>query len=174
MKQEFFVTFQSKKTGKYRDKHYTQSFLPFPTELSRLWDIEKGQTVRLLINGNDEIILNKVQSKPTAERPKYEEWLEKIKPHIPTEPPGKTYHQICVEADLEMKSAPAEWVHKAENDIGLNNDNKDPKNHQTLWYRKNIKPDGKDQKPKETEFRESTLVEFQVRTGRANNPAETR
>jgi hypothetical protein len=134
MKQEFFVTFQSKKTGKYGKTQYEQPYLPFPVALGRLWDIEKGQPVRLLVNGNGEIILSKVQSKPRAENLKYEEWLAKIKPHIPTEPPGKTYHQICVEAGLEMKSAPAEWVHKAKNEIGLKSI-RDRRINRVLWFR---------------------------------------
>ncbi len=132
MKQEYYVTFQSKKTSKYDKKQYRQPFLPFPIELSRLWDIEKGQVVRLAINGDGEIILKKVESKPTNKRMTYEEWLAKIKPRIPTDAPGKTYRQICVEASLEMKAAPAEWVHRAKNDIALKSI-RDKKTHRVLW-----------------------------------------
>jgi bifunctional DNA-binding transcriptional regulator/antitoxin component of YhaV-PrlF toxin-antitoxin module len=134
MKQEYYVTFQFKKTGKYDKKQYRQPFLPFPIELSRLWDIEKGQIVRLFINGSGEIILKKVESKPTNKQMKYEEWLAKIKPHIPKDAPGKTYHQICLESGLEMKAAPAEWVHRAENEIALKSI-LDKKTHRTLWSR---------------------------------------
>ncbi|HYW02285.1 MAG TPA: hypothetical protein VE862_12510 [Candidatus Acidoferrum sp.] len=134
MKQEFHATFQSKKTGKYGDKQYYQLFLPFPAHLCRLLDIKKGQVIRL-INGNGEIILKKVESKPMNKRPKYDEWLKEIKPYIPTEAPaGKTYRQICIEAGLDMKAAPAEWVHKAKKDIGLIS-TRDKKTHRILWFR---------------------------------------
>lgn len=161
MKQEFFITFQSKKTGKYGKKQYNQPYLPFPIELSRLWDIEKGQIVRLLIIGNGEIILKKVESKPLNKQMKYEEWLAKINPHIPTTGPGKTYAQICKDAGLTMRAAPAEWVHKAQIEIRLNK-TLDKQTHRIVWTRI-VLADGKDQKPKETKLREPTLGEFQAK-----------
>ena len=92
---------------------------------------------------------------------KYEEWLAKIKPHIPTTGPGKTYAQICNDAGLTMKAAPAEWVHKAQIEIGLNK-TRDKQTHHIVWTRI-VLADGKDRKLKETKVRDRTLGEFQVK-----------
>lgn len=132
--------------------------MAFPGELCRLWDLEKGQVVRLLINGNGEVIVKKADSKPPRKRMTYEEWLEKITTHIPIDGPGKIYRQIVAEAGLTMKAAPAEWVHKAENDIHLKR-TLDKQTHRIVWTR-TIKIDVKHLERKETKPRDPTLAEF--------------
>jgi bifunctional DNA-binding transcriptional regulator/antitoxin component of YhaV-PrlF toxin-antitoxin module len=158
MKQEYHVTVQRKKTGTYGEKQYYQRYMAFPKELCNLYDLEEGQIVRLLINGTGEINLKKVESKPLNKPMKYEEWLAKINPHIPTTGPGKTYTQICNDAGLTMRAAPAEWVHKAQIEIRLNKA-RDKQTRHIVWTRA-VLPDGKDQKQKEGKVRDRTLGEF--------------
>ncbi len=158
MKQEYYVKIQCKKTQIYENKQHYQRIITLPAPLCRIYDLERGHFVRLIISGNGEIALKKVESKPIHNPMKYEEWLAKIKPHIPTTGPGKTYAQICKEAGVTMKAAPAEWVHKAQIQIGLNKI-RNKQTHRIVWTRA-VLPDGKDQKPKETKLREPTLGEF--------------
>jgi hypothetical protein len=87
------------------------------------------------MNGTGEISLKKTSTKPTPIRITYEEWLVKIKPHIPIHPPGKTYEQICKEAGVPYRIPPTAWVIKAKSDIGLNNEHTDSKIHRILWFR---------------------------------------
>lgn len=104
--------------------------------------------------------MTKADSKPERTHLTYAEWLRRITPSIPLEAPGKPSEEICRNAGITQRTPSAIWVNWAKRDIGLNNDNKDPKTHQTLWYRKNIQPDGKDQKAKESNLRVVTLPEF--------------
>jgi len=90
---------------------------------------------------------------------KYEEWLTKIEPCIPTDGAGKTYDEIRNEAGVGLRSAPAEWVHKAEIEIRLNRV-QDKKLHRILWTRAK-QHDAIDHKQKELKFRDQTLKEFQ-------------
>jgi bifunctional DNA-binding transcriptional regulator/antitoxin component of YhaV-PrlF toxin-antitoxin module len=167
MRTEYYVKVQCKKTQIYektrideKKQHY-QRIITLPAQLCKVYDLEKGHIVRLVINGNGEITLKKTESKPISMPMKYEEWIAKIKPHIPTSGVGKTYAEICKEANLTMRAAPAEWVHKAQFEICLNKA-RDKQTRHIVWTRTAL-PDGKDQKPKETKLRELTLGEFQAK-----------
>jgi hypothetical protein len=168
--EQCYSTVQGKKTNSYGKKQYEQLFTAFPERLRRLWDMEKGQVLEWQLNGDeDEIKVKKVRFKPTKSRMRYEEWLRKITPHVPTESPGRTYEEICKEVGLSGKAAPAIWVNRAKNDIGLNNMGKDTDHHK-LWFRstqssETVSPkthDGKDQKQSEPKFRDQSLREFQA------------
>ena len=133
MKSAYYAKVQCHNTVKYRKKQHYQCYIALPAELCRIWDLEKCRVVRLAINGNGEVLLTKADSKPVLEKLTYSKWLERIKPYIPTQQPGKTHEQICKEAGIPYKSPPAIWVNWAKNDIRLNNQFKDPKTHRTLW-----------------------------------------
>lgn len=160
MKQEYFVKIQRKKTQMYEGKQHYQRTITLPASLCRMYDLDTGQYVRLSFNGNGEITFRKTESRPLQKRMTYEEWLRKIEPHIPTTGPGKIYTQICKEAGLTMRAAPAEWVHKAQIEIRLKK-TRDKQTHHIVWTRIAL-PERKDQKPKETMLKEVTLREFQV------------
>jgi hypothetical protein len=149
-----------------KDKNNTDHLSTgIPIAITKHLGVSKSLFIKWTINDDGIVTATKSKSKPLskdAKRLKYNDWLKKIEPYIPTAPPGKNPFQILKEAGIEKQSISAVWVTWAKNRIGLNNDNKDPKTHQTLWYRKNIQPDEKDQKVKETTLREPTLGEFQV------------
>lgn len=100
----------------------------------------------------------KADSKPHKAHLTYPEWLRRITPFIPVEAPGTACEEILRKAGITQKSAI--WVNWAKNDIALNNENKDPETHQTLWYRKNIQPAGKDPKQQEPKLKDRNLGEF--------------
>jgi bifunctional DNA-binding transcriptional regulator/antitoxin component of YhaV-PrlF toxin-antitoxin module len=157
--EQCYSTVQGKKTSVYDRRQYDQLFTAFPKKLRRLWDIERGQVLEWQLNGNDEMTVKKVKFKPAHTKMKYEEWLTKIKPHIPVDGAGKTYDEIRKAASVETKTAPAEWVHKAEVEIHLNR-TYDRKLHRILWTRSQ-QPDETDQK--EPKFRDQSLSEFQAK-----------
>jgi bifunctional DNA-binding transcriptional regulator/antitoxin component of YhaV-PrlF toxin-antitoxin module len=169
--EQCYSTVQGKKTSVYDRKQYDQLFTAFPKKLRRLWDIERGQVLEWHLNENDEMTVKKVKAKPTHNSMKYEDWLTKIKPNIPIEPPGKTYEEICKETGILSKAASAIWVNRAKNDIGLNNHGRDSE-HRTLWFRTaqiSIQPPtrvqlAKNQEQKEAKVRIATLREFQETT----------
>jgi bifunctional DNA-binding transcriptional regulator/antitoxin component of YhaV-PrlF toxin-antitoxin module len=163
--EQCYSTVQGKKTNIYGKRQYDQLFTTFPKKLRRFWDMEKGEVIEWRINGDAEVTVKKVKTKPTRSQLKYEEWLTRIKPHIPTEGPGKTYEEICKEAGIYSKAASAIWVNRAKNDIGLDNTDEDNR-HRTLWFRTTpnstavVAPpqDRKDQK--QNRFRDRSLAEF--------------
>jgi hypothetical protein len=154
---DYTVKVQCHSTNKSRKKQHNQSYLAIPLPLCKLWDLEAGRFVRLIWNGDGRVIMTKADSKPKRTHLTYPEWLRRITPFIPLEPPGTTCEEILRRAGVTQKSGT--WVILAKRDIGLNNDNKDPKTHKTLWYRKSIQPNGKDQKTKEPNLRVLTLAE---------------
>lgn len=148
-----------------KDKNVNHLCTCIPREITKHLDLSKSLFIKWTINDDRSVTTTKSKSKPLskdATRLKYKDWLTKIEPYIPTAPPGKNPFQILEEAGIEKQSISAVWVTLAKNHIGLNNDNKDPKTHKTLWYRKNIQLDEKDQKQKGTKLGEPTLNEFQV------------
>ncbi len=159
LKSEYYVQVQRHKTIKYGEKQHHQDYITIPAQLSETLELQSGQIMKCVLNGNgNSLTYTKVTEKPS--RMRYEEWLEKIKPHIPTTGPGKTYTQICKEAGLIMRAAPADWVHKAQFEIHLNQ-TKDKQTHHIFWTR-TVLPDGKNQTQKETKPKELTLLEFQA------------
>ncbi len=135
-KSEYYVQVQRHKTIRYAAKQHYQDYIVIPTQLSETLRLQPGQVMKCVLNGNGNALTYTITAeKFNHVKLKYDQWLEKIKPHIPTDTQGKTYHQICIEAGLEMKSAPAEWVHKAKNEIALNNSIRDKKTHLILWSR---------------------------------------
>lgn len=139
MKNEYYVKIQSRKTLRYNEKQHYQNYMTLPAELCRLRDIESGQFMRLAITEKGDLICAKVTKVPIKHRQTYEEWLKQIKPHIPATPPGKAYAEICKDAGVMQKSAPAIWVNKAKADIGLDQI-REVKTHRTLWIRTKEEP----------------------------------
>jgi hypothetical protein len=134
-KVEYYVQIQRHKTIKYAEKQHHQDYVVIPAQLSETLRLQPGQVMKCVLNGHgDSLTYTTTAEKFNHGKVRYEQWLEKIKPHIPTGELGKTYHQICIEAGLEMQSAPAEWVHRAKNEIALKNI-RDKKTHRILWSR---------------------------------------
>ena len=155
---DYTVKVQCHSTNKSRKKQHNQNLVVLPVNLCKLWDLEAGRFVRMVWNGNG-FIMTKADCKPKRTHMTYAEWLRRITPCIPLEPPGRPCEKILEDAEVGKSGT---WSMLAKCDIGLTS-NKDPKTHQTLWYRQNILSDGKDRKAKETKVRDPTLVEFQVK-----------
>ncbi|MGA2625745.1 MAG: hypothetical protein ABSF63_01615 [Candidatus Bathyarchaeia archaeon] len=135
-KTDYYVQVQRHKTIKYAERQHYQDYIVIPSQLSETLRLQPGQVMKCVLNGNgNALTYTTTAEKVNHGKMKYEQWLEKIKPYIPTNALGKTYRQICVEAGIEMKSAPPEWVHKAKNEIALNNSIRDKKTHRILWSR---------------------------------------
>lgn len=152
MRTEYYVRAQERKTIKYKGKQHLERSMTIPAELSRIWDLKAGQTVRLKWDGNGNVVLTKVSQRPARARLTYVEWVERLSPFIPEKEPGKTYQEICKQAGISHGSAPAIWVRQAEKDLGLVR-TKDSKTHRTLWSLDpqkakpaSIKPASKDMK----------------------------
>jgi len=134
MNQAYYVKLQGHKTLKYGGKQNYQHYLVLPKALCRIQDLETGQIFKLRLNEDGEIIFSRANRKPARTKMTYAEWIDRIKPKIPTQAPGKTYSQICDEAKIHHRSAPALWVRQAEHDIGLVRE-PDKGTHRVLWLR---------------------------------------
>lgn len=134
MNEKYYVTVQSRPTGKYKDSRYREGSITIPSKLFNEWKLKPSQVLEIAFDGSH-VSITKVQEKPKKNTRTYEEWLEHVKGRIPIQSPGNTYEQICKEAGIPYKSPSAIWVNWAKNDIGLNNQFKDPKTHRTLWMR---------------------------------------
>jgi hypothetical protein len=151
IKQEYHVTVQRKKTVKYGEKQHYQQYIILPAPLCLQQKIETGQIFKIKISEEGDLTLSRVKCKPAKAKLTYQEWLQKITPFIPTELPGKTCSQICLEAGVPLATAPAIWVKQAETDIGLER-LPDPVSHRILWTRTAQQGKGTMQKLKETKL----------------------
>lgn len=149
---EYYVTVQRKNTGKYAGKQNYGKYFTLPAPLCKQYGIETGQVFKIKMGEGGAITLSKVNSKPVEAKVTYQEWLRKIGPFIPTEPPGKSPSQICLEAGVSHATCPAIWVRQAADDIGLER-SEDPVSHRILWSRPaTTRQENPTQKLKETKL----------------------
>jgi len=132
MKSEYYVLVQRRKSLKYGEKQHYQDYITIPAELSRFLELQPGQAMKCSVNGRVNLTYVKAEKKP-KNRMTYDDWVNAIRELTPliTEN-GKPYRQICKEANIPLKSAPALWVKQAERDIGLIR-KRDSKTHRMLW-----------------------------------------
>jgi hypothetical protein len=131
VKQQYYIKVQCRKTLKYKDSQYYESYMTLPADLCRFWKLENGQIVRLALDGCERAVLSKAQSKPHIHLITYHDWLSVIVP-ILQKNNRLTYGEIRKHTGLVLKSAPAIWVKQAENDIGLVRA-RDHKTHEIVW-----------------------------------------
>ena len=132
MKSEHYILVQRRKSVKYAEKQHFQNYITIPIEISRLLGLVPGQVMKCEAKGEGILTYTKAEKKP-RNKMAYYDWVNAIKELIPwiTEN-GKTYGQICKEANLPLRSAPALWVRQAERDIGLTR-KRDPKTRRIVW-----------------------------------------
>jgi hypothetical protein len=154
-----------------KDKNLNHLCSCIPREIAQHLGLSKSLFIKWTKNDDGSVTVAKSKSKPLskdAQRLKYQEWVKKIVPCVPTSPPGKNPFEILKEVGLQKESISAVWVTWAKRDIGLNNESRDNR-HRTLWFRTPQSStvvsipvqEGKDQKMKEPKVRTSTLGEFQ-------------
>jgi bifunctional DNA-binding transcriptional regulator/antitoxin component of YhaV-PrlF toxin-antitoxin module len=129
MKTEYYVLVQRRKSLKYGEKQHYQDYITIPAELSRFLGLQPGQVMKCVVNGRGILTYIKAEKKP-KNRMTYDDWIRELTPWMTEN--GKTYRQICEEANILLKSAPALWVKQAERDIGLIR-KRDSKTHRMLW-----------------------------------------
>jgi hypothetical protein len=132
MKHEHYLKLQGRKTVKYGSKQHHEMTIVVPAEICRLLDLVSGNYMRLALNEKHELIYTKANEKPPRNYLTYERWLTAISKLMPRGGPGKTYAEICREAGIPHRSAPALWVRMAERDIGLVR-NRDRVTRRVLW-----------------------------------------
>lgn len=113
MKSEYYVLVQRRKSLRYGEKQHYLNYLTIPAELSRFLGLQPGQAMKCIVNSRGILTYTKAEKKP-KNRITYDDWVNAIRELTPqiTEN-GKTYQQICKEANIPLKSAPALWVTQA-------------------------------------------------------------
>mgnify|MGYP001029500883 CR=1 FL=1 len=134
MKNEHYVQVQRRKSLRYGEKQHYQDYITIPIELSRFLELQPGQVMRCATKNRAILTYTKAEGKP-KNKMAYQEWIKAIGDRTPSAgEQGKTHSQICKEANLSLRSAPAFWVKQAEHDIGLIR-RRDGKTHRMLWTR---------------------------------------
>jgi hypothetical protein len=136
---------QGKNTLRYGNKQYTQLYTCIPQDILQFLGLSKSVFLKWTPNEDGTVILAKCRTKPASCRLTYKEWLAKIRPHIPTGPPGKNPFEIYSEAGITKRSVPPIWVERAKTDINLQRP-QDPCTHKILWYKLRSDPSPRPQK----------------------------